>query len=488
MVLISERQKQSTKRKEICIMRKNKLFKKAIAVIVAACTFVSATGFNGTTVKAASFTTISVDQEVSGSIEVDDGSEGNDYYSFVTDDSDSFYSFNIKGYDGENDLNYDIYSDAEMTEKVFGLYSSSGENNVYDLQKKIKPSTQYYIKINARNMKYKFTIKKYATDDFGDNRTDLNKFEIGAQQCGIINNGSDVDYFTFKTDSSNSFYYFDVKSIDGEIEYKIFSDAEMTEEVFGLYSSGGEAHNYNLEKKLKPSTQYYLQMSGGHEMDQVHYQFSIRKVADDVEDTADKAKRLDLNKSNNQKINNDSDIDCFKFSTSNYIDYNITFKSTTEYGDVDYAIYKDKEMTVLLKSGYLSGKSVLSRNEGTVKLTPYRTYYIKITGKENSKYTIGINAAAPANNKAKAQTVKKTRQVTISWSKVNKATGYEVYRAVKNGSYKKVATIKSAKTVKWIDKKVKKGYTYKYKVRAYAKVKGKTYYSAYSAEKAVKVK
>ena len=99
-----------------------------------------------------------------------------------------------------------------------------------------------------------------------------------------------------------------------------------------------------------------------------------------------------------------------------------------------------------------------------------------------------INAAAPANNKAKAQTVKKTRQVTISWSKVNKATGYEVYRAVKNGSYKKVATIKSAKTVKWIDKKVKKGYTYKYKVRAYAKVKGKTYYSAYSAEKAVKVK
>ena len=107
---------------------------------------------------------------------------------------------------------------------------------------------------------------------------------------------------------------------------------------------------------------------------------------------------------------------------------------------------------------------------------------------ENSKYTIGVNAAAPANNNAKAQTVKKTRQVTISWSKVNKATGYEVYRADKNGAYKKVATIKSAKTLKWIDKNVKKGYTYKYKVRAYAKVKGKTYYSAYSAEKAVKVK
>ena len=115
-------------------MRKNNLFKKAIAVITAVCTLVSATGFNGVTAKAVSITTISVDQEVSGSIKVDDGSEGNDYYSFVTDDTDSFYSFNIKGYDGEDDLNYDIYSDAEMTEKVFGLYSSSGENSVYDLQ------------------------------------------------------------------------------------------------------------------------------------------------------------------------------------------------------------------------------------------------------------------------------------------------------------------------------------------------------------------
>ena len=469
-------------------MKKNNLFKKAVAMIVATCTLICGTGFNGTTVKAASFTTISVDQEVSGSIKVADGSERNDYYSFVTDDTDSFYSFNIKGYDGEYDLNYDIYSDAEMTEKVFGLYSSSGENNEYDLQKKIKPSTQYYIKISAVNMKYKFTVKKYATDDLGDNRTDLNEFKIGAEQCGVINNANDVDYYTFKTDSSNSFYYFDVKSIDGYIEYKIFSDAEMTEEVFGLYSGEGEAQHYNLEKKLKPSTQYYLQMSGGLEMDQVHYQFCIRKVVDDVEDSAGKAKKLDLNKSYNQKINNDSDIDCFKFSTSNYIDYDITFKSTTEEGNVDYAIYKDKEMTVLLKSGYLSGKSVLSRNEGAIKLTPYRTYYIKITGKGNSKYTIGVNAAAPSNNKANTQTVKKTTQITISWSKVNKATGYEVYRADKNGAYKKVATIKSAKTLKWIDKNVKKGYTYKYKVRAYAKVKGKTYCSAYSAEKAVKVK
>ena len=41
-------------------MRKNNLFKKAIAVITAVCTLVSATGFNGVTAKAVSITTISV--------------------------------------------------------------------------------------------------------------------------------------------------------------------------------------------------------------------------------------------------------------------------------------------------------------------------------------------------------------------------------------------------------------------------------------------
>ena len=120
-------------------------------------------------------------------------------------------------------------------------------------------------------------------------------------------------------------------------------------------------------------------------------------------------------------------------------------------------------------------------------MTPYKTYYFKVNGAADSKYTIGLNAKAPSNS-AKSQLIKKKKCVTISWSRINKATGYEVFRATKNGKYKRIAVIKSAKTVKWIDKNVKKGTTYKYKVRAYAKVKGKTYYSAFSAEKSVKVK
>ena len=388
-----------------------------------------------------------------------------------------------------------------MTEKVLGGSASDGNKTVLDFVKLLKPSTQYYVRmsgeINTSSLGYKFNIEKYDTDDYSDNYRELNLISIDQTVNGVANHHEDDDYFTFTTDSSNAFYKVDVKvNYDENASYteiSIFSDPEMIEKVASTSTYSGKQETYDIGKALKPSTQYYVKMHSekdwcAQEMYHTNYQFTIKKIADDVEDTVEKAKAINLNRVYNHKIENNNDVDCFKITTSNYVDYNVLFKSTSSEGNVTYEIFKDKEMIQSIKSNELSGKQALNRNDSAVKLTPYKTYYIKVTGAENSKYTIGINAAAPANNKAKAQTVKKTRQVTISWSKVNKATGYEVYRAVKNGSYKKVATIKSAKTVKWIDKKVKKGYTYKYKVRAYAKVKGKTYYSAYSAEKAVKVK
>jgi hypothetical protein len=59
--------------------------------------------------------------------------------------------------------------------------------------------------------------------------------------------------------------------------------------------------------------------------------------------------------------------------------------------------------------------------------------------------------------------------LTLSWKKVPGAAGYEVHRydsAAK--TYKKVATIRNGKKVKWTDKKLKTGKKYIYKIRAYA--------------------
>lgn len=86
----------------------------------------------------------------------------------------------------------------------------------------------------------------------------------------------------------------------------------------------------------------------------------------------------------------------------------------------------------------------------------------------------------------------KKRTAVVNWKKINGASGYEVYRSTKkNGKYKKIKTIKTIKkagTVRFTDKKLKKGSTYYYKVRAYKKTAASKIYGNYSAAKKVKIK
>ena len=81
------------------------------------------------------------------------------------------------------------------------------------------------------------------------------------------------------------------------------------------------------------------------------------------------------------------------------------------------------------------------------------------------------------------------RSVKISWKKQKNASGYEVYRSTKkNKSFKKITTLKKAGKVIYVNKKLKKGKTYYYKVRAYKTVNGKTIYSNFSRYSGTTVK
>ncbi|MDD6290516.1 MAG: fibronectin type III domain-containing protein [Lachnospiraceae bacterium] len=76
----------------------------------------------------------------------------------------------------------------------------------------------------------------------------------------------------------------------------------------------------------------------------------------------------------------------------------------------------------------------------------------------------------------------KSSTVTLTWNKVARATGYQVYRLnTKTGKYEKVATVKGSTTLTYTDKKLKKGTAYTYKVRAYKSYEGEQYYGSYSS-------
>jgi len=105
----------------------------------------------------------------------------------------------------------------------------------------------------------------------------------------------------------------------------------------------------------------------------------------------------------------------------------------------------------------------------------------------SASYAQLSTATKPATPTLKATAGKK--QAALSWNKISGASGYVVYMATgKNGSFKKVATIKKGSTVKYTKKSLKKGTTYKFKIMAYKTVSGKNIYSGYSAVKTVKAK
>lgn len=90
----------------------------------------------------------------------------------------------------------------------------------------------------------------------------------------------------------------------------------------------------------------------------------------------------------------------------------------------------------------------------------------------------------PATPTIKVATGKK--QATVSWNKITGATGYVVYYSTsKNGTYKKLATVKGAS---YTAKKLTTGKTYYFKVAAYKMVGKANIYSSYSSVKSVKVK
>ena len=74
----------------------------------------------------------------------------------------------------------------------------------------------------------------------------------------------------------------------------------------------------------------------------------------------------------------------------------------------------------------------------------------------------------------------------IQWKKNAKATGYEIKYVL--GDKTKTAKIKNKKTLKTTIKKLKKNKTYKVYIRSYKKNSSKTYYSAWSSVKKVKIK
>lgn len=101
-------------------------------------------------------------------------------------------------------------------------------------------------------------------------------------------------------------------------------------------------------------------------------------------------------------------------------------------------------------------------------------YYSDFSTVKKVKVTIGV----PEITSIKLAGITKA---TVNYTKVPNVTGYMVYRATKkDGEYKRIATIRSNKTLSYTATGMINGKTYYFKLRSYKKTDTKTYYSDYT--------
>ena len=105
---------------------------------------------------------------------------------------------------------------------------------------------------------------------------------------------------------------------------------------------------------------------------------------------------------------------------------------------------------------------------------------------DTRKFHFDIMPKEPSSLKAKKRT---KNYITLSWKKDSSISGYEIYRATTvNGTYKKIKTINKKSTNSYKNTKLSAGKCYYYKIRSYKKIKGKYYYSNFTAVKNIYTK
>ena len=139
-----------------------------------------------------------------------------------------------------------------------------------------------------------------------------------------------------------------------------------------------------------------------------------------------------------------------------------------------------------------------SKNSYTVTgLNSCTTYKFKVRSYvENSDGSVSYgNFSTAVSAKTLLNTPKLTAKstskgkVTLTWTKVSKATGYEIfYSTKKNGSYRRLKTISKSSSRKYVDSGLASGEKYYYTIRAYRTTNGVKTYSNYNTIKSVKVK
>ncbi len=134
---------------------------------------------------------------------------------------------------------------------------------------------------------------------------------------------------------------------------------------------------------------------------------------------------------------------------------------------------------------YIGKTTTLKFNDSGLKATESYEYKIKACNSNScSKYSSKVTVKATLSKVTNLKSKCSTNGVTLTWSKVDGASMYKVYRSTsKDGAFNYIG---SSKYAMYTDKTAESGTTYYYRVRGMKAESGITYNGVYSSKLTVK--
>ena len=182
-------------------------------------------------------------------------------------------------------------------------------------------------------------------------------------------------------------------------------------------------------------------------------------------------------------------VKSLKAKAASYDSVKLTWAKTA--GASGYKVYRAMSKSGAYKyvgkttSTSYTSKSLATGSTYYYKVYAYRTY----NGNDIPGAYSSIASAKPVLAKTSVKLTAGKKKITVKWSRVSGATGYKIYRSTKKSSgYKCVKTVTKGSTTSYVNKSLKKGKKYYYKVRAYRKSGSRYTYSSYSSVRYTKAK
>lgn len=325
-----------------------------------------------------------------------------------------------------------VFMDGAQISVVFGKYDDMYQFKLNGVSKNTIPAEgTYSATISLENQKIKVSnivvkdCKKLPTVISGEGScyATINSGQRGWIQ---LKTGKSSKYQLSNTNGTNMFLY-SINAIHSR-----HSGEDLSQSLAEVKSGKTVV--------LKPQTEYFLCVSSNY--------YHTEKMVQKIKVTAKPLEAINLSSCT------------ITASSATYTGKAVSSSFAVKYGSKKLA--ENKDYTVSYQNNIKCGTATaIIKGKGNYKGTVKKTFQ--------------IIPAVPSSFSVKQS----GKQLKLQWKRAAGAKYYEIYQ-YKSGTWKKV---KATSSLSYTDKYVKKGVTYKYKVRAYIVVNGKKIYGKFTSSK-----